>query len=340
MRRREFIALVGSAAVWPTAAYAQSAAIPVIGLLTPEAPISSDVDGLREGLRQLGYTEGSNLHIEYRFAKGNFDQLAQFAKELVALKVDLIVSFVTQASIEAKKATATTPIVMVGVADPIGSGLIASFNRPGTNVTGTSSVATDVVSKQLGLLKEIVPDVNLVAALWNPADPVFQAQQRKQTESAAEKLGLQLQFLEARSANEFEAAFAAVEGTQVLFILIDPLFINNTKTLAQLSLKYRLVSIFGYRTFADAGGLMAYGPNYFDIYKRAALYVDKILKGARSPDLPATISTFRRRFGKLLPISTASSGAKSRPIFPCSSRRNSSISSISRPRRRLALRCR
>lgn len=286
MRRREFIALVASAAARPSAVYAQGAAIPVLGLLSPEAPTSSDVNGLREGLRQLGYAEGSNVHIEYRFAKGNFDQLSQFAKELAALKVDLIVSFVTQASIEAKRATATIPIVMVGVADPIGSGLIVSFNRPGTNVTGTSSVATDVVSKQLGLLKEVVPNTTLVAALWNPADPVFQAQQRKQTESAAQKLGLQLQFLEARSTSEFETASAAVGGTQVLFILIDPLFITNAKALAELSLKYHLASIFGYRTFADAGGLMAYGPNYFDIYKRTATYVDKILKGARPSDLP------------------------------------------------------
>jgi putative tryptophan/tyrosine transport system substrate-binding protein len=286
MRRREFIALVGSAATLPFAAHAQSAPVPVIGLLSPEASTSSDVNGLREGLRQLGYAEGSSLHIEYRFAKGNFDQLSQFAKELAALKVDLIVSFVTQASIEAKKATTTIPIVMVGVADPIGSGLVVSFNRPGTNVTGTSSVATDVVSKQLGLLKEVVPNTTLMAALWNPADPVFQAQQRKQTESAAQKLGLQLKFLEARSTGEFEAAFAAVEGTRALFILIDPLFINNAKALADLSLKYRVASIFGYRTFADAGGLMAYGPNYFDIYKRTASYVDKILKGARPSDLP------------------------------------------------------
>jgi len=286
VRRRDFNALIGSAAAWPFAAFAQRAAIPVVGLLSPEAPTSSDVNGLREGLRQLGYIEENNVHIEYRFAKGNFDRLSQFAKELVALKVDLIVSFVTQASIEAKKATATIPIVMVGVADPVGSGLVASFNRPGTNVTGTSSVATDVVSKQLGLLKEVVPNTTLMAALWNPADPVFQTQQRKQAESAAQKLGLQLQFLEARSTSEFEAAFAAVEGIRVLFILIDPLFITNAKALAELSVKYRLASIFGYRTFADAGGLMAYGPNYFDIYKRSAYYVDKILKGASPSDLP------------------------------------------------------
>jgi putative tryptophan/tyrosine transport system substrate-binding protein len=259
MRQRKVIALIGGVAARPFAARAQNEPIPVVGLLSPEAPTSSDVNGLREGLRQLGYTEGSNIHVEYRFARGNFGQLSDFAKELVALKVDLIVTFVTQASIEAKKATATIPIVMVGVADPIGSGLVASFNRPGSNVTGTSSVATDVVSKQVGLLKEVMPDANPVAVLWNPADPVFQAQQMKQTEVAAQKLGLQLQLLEARSTKEFESALAAVKGTRVLFIMIDPLFINNAKMLAELSQKYRLVSMFGYRTFADAGALWRMG---------------------------------------------------------------------------------
>jgi putative ABC transport system substrate-binding protein len=143
-----------------------------------------------------------------------------------------------------------------------------------------------VVSKQLGLLKEVMPDVTLIAALWNPADPIFQAQQMKQTESAARKLGLELQLLEARTPSEFEAAFSAVKGTRALFIMIDPLFITNAKMLAEFSLKYRLVSLFGYRTFADAGGLMAYGPNYFNIYKRTAYYVDQILKAAKPADLP------------------------------------------------------
>ena len=288
MRRREFITLIGGAviAAVPLAAGAQRSGIAVVGVLSPEGPNTGNVDGLIEGLRGLGYVEGRNIRFEYRWAEGKFDRLSELAADLVRLKVDVIVAFVTQASIEAKKATEAIPIVMVGVADPIGSGLIASFNRPGSNVTGTSSVATDVVSKQLGLLKEIMPNADPVAVLWNPANPVFQAQQMKQTEAAAQRLGLQLQLLETRSTNEFESAFAAVEGTRVLFIMIDPLFINNPKMLAELSLKYRLVSMFGYRTFADAGGLMAYGPNYFDIYKRTAPYIDKILKGARPADLP------------------------------------------------------
>jgi putative ABC transport system substrate-binding protein len=286
MKRREFITLIGGAAASPVAARAQQPKLPVLGLLSPESPTSTDVDGLRVGLRELGYTEGRNIRIEYRWANGHFEQLPGLAKELVDLNADVIVAFVTQASIAAKKATATIPIVMVGVAEPIGSGLIASLARPGGNVTGTSSVATDVVGKQLGMLKQVSPGVTRIAALWNPADPVFQAQQLTQTEAAAQKLGIELQLLEARTPNDFDAAFAAVEGTRTLFILIDPLFITHFRTLAELSVKRRLIAIFGYRTFADAGGLMAYGPSYSDLYKRTAAYVDKILKGAKPADLP------------------------------------------------------
>jgi ABC-type uncharacterized transport system substrate-binding protein len=286
MKRREFITLIGGAAASPLAARAQQPKMAVIGLLSPESPTSTDVGGLRVGLRELGYNEGQNIRIEYRWANGNFERLPGLAEELVALNADVIVAFVTQASIAAKKATATIPIVMVGVAEPIGSGLIASLARPGGNVTGTSSVATDVVGKQLGMLKQVSPDVTRIAALWNPADPVFQAQQLRQTEAAAQKLGIQLQLLEARTPNDFDAAFAAIEGTRTLFILIDPLFITHFRALAELSVKRRLIAIFGYRTFADAGGLMAYGPNYSDLYKSTAAYVDKILKGAKPADLP------------------------------------------------------
>jgi putative tryptophan/tyrosine transport system substrate-binding protein len=286
MRRREFISLIGGAAASPLAARAQQPKMPVIGLLSPESSTSTDVDGLRAGLRELGYTEGRNIRIEYRWSNGNFEQLPALAEELVGLNADVIVTFVTQASIAAKKATATIPIVMVGVAEPIGSGLIASLAHPGGNVTGTSSVATDVVSKQFGMLKQLSPGVTRIAALWNPADPVFQAQQLRQTEAAAQELGIELQLLEARRPNDFDAAFAAIEGTRTLFILIDPLFITHFRALAELSVKRRLIAIFGYRTFADAGGLMAYGPNYSDLYKRTAAYVDKILKGAKPADLP------------------------------------------------------
>lgn len=215
-------------------------------------------DGLREGLRELGYIEGQNNRIEYRWAQGNFERLPDLAAEPVRLKVDVIVTFVTQASLAAKKATATIPIVMVGVANPVGTGLVASLAQAGGNVTRASSVATDVVGKQLEILKEVVPDAARIAALWNPADLVFQAQQPQETKIAARKLGIELQLLEAQAPNEFETAFAAIQGTRALFIMIDPLFITHFKTLTELSVKGRLIAIFGYRTFADAGGLIAY----------------------------------------------------------------------------------
>jgi putative ABC transport system substrate-binding protein len=286
MRRRDLIKVIGVVAgTWLLAARAQPA-LPVIGVLTPESPTSADINGFRTGLRELGYVEGQNIRVEYRFAHGDFDRLPVFAADLVRLKVDLIVALVTQASVAAKKATSTIPIVMVGVADPIGVGLIASLDRPGGNVTGTSSIATDLVGKQLGILKEIIPKVTRVAAVWNPANPVFQAQQMREMHAAALKLDLQLQLLQARTPDEFEPALAAVEGTRAIFVMIDPLFVAHSKELAALSVERGLIAMSGYRTFAEAGGLLSYGPDYFDIYKRTALYVDKILKGARPGDLP------------------------------------------------------
>jgi putative tryptophan/tyrosine transport system substrate-binding protein len=218
----------------------------------------------------------------------NFDRLSEMAEELIHLKVDVIVTYVTQASLAAKKATTTIPIVMVGVGDPIGVGLIASLARPGGNVTGTSSIATVLAAKQIELLKEAVPNVSRFAALWNPANPAFQTLQVKQAETAAKLLGVELQLFETRTPDEFGPAFAAIEaeGTRALVILLDPLFVSHFERLVELSVKGRLVTITGYRTFVDAGGLMAYGPNYFDIYKYSAVYVDKILKGVKPADLP------------------------------------------------------
>ena len=306
MRRRELIARLGGAATaWPLAARAQqNAAIPLIGVLTPESPYSRDArNPLIEGLRELGYVEGRNIRIEYRWAQGNFEQLPSLAAaELVRLKVDVIVAVVTQATLAARKETATIPIVMIGVADPVGVGLVESLAHPGGNVTGTSSVATAVVGKQIELLKEVVPDASRIAALWNPANPVFQALQVKDAEIAANKIGVSLQLVGAQSPDEFAAALATIERTRALAILIDPLFGTHIKALAALSVKERLVSIYGSRDFVDAGGLMAYGPNYSDIGKRSATYVDKILKGAKPSDLPVEQPT---RFQFVVNLSTA-----------------------------------
>lgn len=289
MRRRDFIALVGAGlAAIPVSASAQQPALRVVGVLSPEGPKTGNVDGLVQGLRELGYVEGRNIRFEYRWAEGNFDRLPELAADLVRLRVDVIVAFVTQATEAAKKETSTIPIVMVGVSDPIGAGLAASLARPGGNVTGTSSLAAAVVGKQIELLKLAAPGSRGVATMFNPTNVTFQAQQVNAAKAAAQTLGLQLRFIEVRAPSEFEAAFnTVVQGKEgALLILIDPLFIANSKTLAELSLKSRLVTMTGYRTFASAGALMSYGPNYFETYKAAAPYVDKILKGDNPAELP------------------------------------------------------
>ena len=305
MRRREFITLLGGAvAVVPMTARAQRSASAVVGVLSPEGPKTGNVNGLVQGLRELGYVEGRNIRFEYRWAEGRFDRLPELAADLVRLKVDVIVAFVTQAAEVAKKQTSTIPIVMVGVSDPVGAGLAASLAHPGGNVTGTSSLAAAVVGKQLELLKLVAPNNTGVATMFNPTNVTFQALQVNAAKAASQTLGLQLRFLEVRAPSEFEAAFDTVVQEQkgALLILIDPLFIGNSKALAELSVKSRLITMTGYRTFAEAGALMSYGPNYFDSYKAAAPYVDKILKGDNPADLPIDQSS---RFEFVVNMKTA-----------------------------------
>jgi ABC-type uncharacterized transport system substrate-binding protein len=305
MRRREFITLLGGVALAiPLTARAQRSATAVVGILSPEGPKTGNVNGLIEGLRELGYVEGRNIRFEYRWAEGRFDQLSELAADLIRSQVDVIVAFVTQAAEVAKKQTGTIPIVMVGVADPVGAGLAASLAHPGGNVTGTSSLAVALVGKQLELLKLVAPGNTGFAAMFNPTNVTFQTLQVKEAKAAAQTLGLQLRFFEVRAPTEFEAAFATVVQEQigVLLILIDPLFFTNSKALAELSVKSRLITMTGYRTFAEAGALMSYGPNYFDSYKAAAPYVDKILKGARPADLPIDQSS---RFEFVVNLKTA-----------------------------------
>ena len=305
MRRRDFITLLGgAAAAIPMTARAQRSATAVIGVLSPEGPKTGNVNGLVQGLRELGYVEGQNIRFEYRWAEGRFDHLPELAADLVRLQVDVIVAFVTQAAEVAKKQTSTIPIVMVGVSDPVGAGLAASLARPGGNVTGTSSLAAALVGKQLELLKLVAPNNTAVATIFNPTNVTFQALQVKEAKTASQTLGLQLRFLEVRAPTEFEAAFGTVvqEKIGALLILIDPLFIANSKALAELSMKSRLITMTGYRTFAEAGALMSYGPNYFDSYKAAAPYVDKILKGDRPAELPIDQSS---RFEFVVNMKTA-----------------------------------
>ena len=305
MRRREFISLIGgTAAAWPVAARAQQSAMRVIGILSPETPASPFVEALRVGLQELGYVDGRNIRYEYRWAEGNFERLPELAVELVGLNVDVMVAFFTAASLAARKATATIPIVMAIVSDPIDAGLIASLAHPGGNVTGTAGVTAILYAKQLELLKEIMPDAKRFAVLSNPANVVFQTQRIKEIKAAARSLGVELQLLEARTAKEFEAAFAAIdkEKTRALLILGDSLFNISVKELAMLSVKSHLAALYANRPFADAGGLIAYGPDNYEISKRTAVYVDKILKGAKPADLPVEQPT---KFTFVLNLKTA-----------------------------------
>jgi len=241
------------------------------------------VEVFREALRGRGWVEGQNLLIEYRWAEGRFDRLPDLAAELVRLKVDIIVAAPTPAAAAAKNATETIPIVMIGVGDPAGIGLIASLARPGGNVTGLSfSVGMETFGKELELLKETVPKIRRVAILSNPANPAHRLAIRE-VNVAARSLGLQLHLLEARGPNEFEGAFAAMAKERVgaLLVVADSMFIFHRTRLADLAARSRLPAAYGAREIVEAGGLMSYGPSLPDLFRRAATYVDKILKGAK-----------------------------------------------------------
>jgi putative ABC transport system substrate-binding protein len=258
-----------------------------VGFLSAGSPATDQFHtAFRERLRALGYGEGQNVIVDYRWAEGRFERLPQLAAELVRLQPDVIVAVVTQASLAARDATDTIPIVMIGVADPVAAGLVASLARPGGNVTGTSGAATQIVGKQLELIKEAFPDVSRVAVLWNPGNPVFQALQLREAEIAARTLRIELKLLEARSPAELDRVFAATAPLRPLWVLGDPLFTNHRRRIAELAAARRVPIVTATREMAEAGALMAYGPNYPDLSRRSAVYVDRILKGAKPADLP------------------------------------------------------
>ena len=288
MRRRKLLGLLGGAlAAWPLPSRAQQRATPVIGILGPQAGSAPYGDAVVAGLLDFGYAAGRNVRIEARWAHGKFDQLPKLATELVHLNVDVIVASLTEASLQAKKATPTIPIVMAGVGDPVGAGLVDSLARPGGNVTGTSGLTIDAAGKQMELLKEVMQDVNAVAVLWNPTNPAFQSLQLRQLEQAARTAGLQLQLLETRAADEIDTAFSNVKpGTRALVVPADPLFVLHAARIAELALKNQLVTVSNTRLVANAGVLLTYGSDHLETHKRAAVYVDKILKGAKPADLP------------------------------------------------------
>ena len=263
--------------------------VPRTGFLDAGTPSGRQylLEALRQGLRDLGYVEGKNIALEVRWAEDKSERLPDLAAELVRLRCDVIVTGTTQATLALQRATRTTPIVMTLVSDPVGSGLVASLARPGGNITGLSTMVPELTGKRLQLLTEVVPRLARVAVLWNPADPIGPPLLRE-TEAAARLLGVQLQPREARSAAEIEGAFAAMSRDRVraVIVLAGYLFLDQRTRVVALAAKRRLPAMYLTRDFVDAGGLMAYGPNYPDLFRRAATFVDKILKGAKPADLP------------------------------------------------------
>jgi putative ABC transport system substrate-binding protein len=261
------------------------------------------VEAFLEAMRALGYVEGQNLVMEHRGAAGQYERLPALAAELVRLPVDVLLVVITPAALAAKDATTTIPIVMAAVGDPVGSGLVASLARPGGHVTGLASVSSELVGKQLEFLKEVLPTVSRMAVLWNPANPVHAVNVRA-ADVAAQALGVQLYPVEARGPDAFDRAFAAVTRAHAgaLLILGDAVFTQHRSRLVELAATSRLPTMHKIRPFVEAGGLMAYGPNALDIRRRAAVYVDKILKGAKPADLPVEQPT---KFDLVINLKTA-----------------------------------
>ena len=308
--RRAFLGtLAGGLLAAPLAAEAQQPAnVPRIGWLsiasrTPE--VSHLLEAFSQGLRDLGYVEGQSIAIEYRFAEGRPERLPGFAAELVALKVDIIVTPNPAGTQAAKQATRTIPIVMLSVADPVGSGLIASLARPGGNITGLSATASpEIVGKRLELLRQAVPKASRVAVLRNPTNPDT-AQMSRELEGAARKLGVHLQVLDVRVPSELDSAFAAItrDRADALFLLGDTMFTLHGARIASLAAKSRLPTISGSReTATETGLLMSYGPSQSDMFRRAPTYADKILKGAKPADLPVERPT---KFELVINLKTA-----------------------------------
>jgi putative ABC transport system substrate-binding protein len=289
MRRREFITLLGgTAAAWPLAARTQQPAIPVIGFLGPGSPgVGAPGAAFRQGLSETGYVEGRNVAIEYRWAEGQFDRLPALAADLVRRQVTVIVTYGTAATQSAKAATTTIPIVFETGSDPVALGLIRSLNRPGGNLTGMTSLNTEVGPKRLELLHETVPAATLIGLLLNPTYPLTEAFLRDQ-QAAARILGLRLHVLYASAERDFDAAFATLVQVRAGGLLIGPdAFINSrSEQLAALALRHAVPTSFQFRDGPAAGGLMSYGGSIRDAYRHAGGYTGRILKGEKPADLP------------------------------------------------------
>jgi putative ABC transport system substrate-binding protein len=305
-RRRFLLTSVAGALFGPFGADAEQAGHIRIGLLTggSEAGAHLRNEAFRKGLHDLGYADGHSIALEYRYGNDSYERLPALAAELVRLNVSVIVANGTPASLAAKQATTTIPIVMVETADPVGSKLVSSLAKPGGNVTGVAQlVGSEVFGKQLEMLKEILPNLRRVGLLFNPANPVQRAA-LSSTEAAAQGLGITVQPLGVERPSEFETALATAKrnGVAALMVTRDNIFLGQIRRLVDLTVEHRMPTMFGSRPFANAGGIIAYGPDPADMARRASIYVDRILKGTKPADLPVEQPT---KFELVINLKTA-----------------------------------
>jgi putative ABC transport system substrate-binding protein len=303
MKRREFIELLGGAAAWPLTASAQRAEgkSVTIGILAiePWPPI----DTFRQALNNLGYIEGKNVRFEYRYAKGDNERLPELANNLVGLNVDVIVTWGTDVALAAKQATTTIPIVMGTIGDPLGIGIVTNLAHPGANITGFSSRAAELEARRLQLLKEVAPGVSRVAILFNPTNyymPLALQSARK----GAQTLHLSLAIYKVHDTTTLDAAFATLtkDRPDALMVPADTFLVSQRSRIAQFAIENKLPSVYSFREYIEAGGLIVYTPNYDELFRRAANYVDKILKGTKPGELPVQLPT---KFQLLINLKTA-----------------------------------
>jgi putative ABC transport system substrate-binding protein len=294
MRRREFITLLGGAVAWPLVAHAQQPGMPAVGYLNLGSPESdaSKLTGLRRGLKQTGYAEGRNFVIEYRFAGNQVDRLPALAADLVQLQVAVIVAAGVLPAFAAKTATTSTPIVFSVGADPVQLGLVASFNRPGGNLTGVNEFAGEFGAKGLALLHELVPTAATIGLLLNPNNPISELTTRDML-AAATVVGVKVQVLEARTDRDLDAAFASLVQTRTgaVFVSTDLFFNNRIEQIIALAARYAIPTMYTLREFVVAGGLISYGGSLIEDYRQIGLYTGRILKGEKPGDLPVMQDT-------------------------------------------------
>ena len=304
MKRREFITLLGAAASWPLAVRAQQPMIPVVGYVSGRSTTNSAGLGaaFRQGLNETGYVEGQNVMVEYHWLDGRYDRIPSLIAELVRRRVDVIATPGNgAAALAAKAATTTIPIVFGVGEDPVRLGLVASLARPGGNITGMTSISGDVIAKRLQLVTELIPNPARIAILVRETSPTA-AQYVRESQAAARSMGITLQIENARDVNDLDAMFLAVTGASVLLVADDAEFTARRAELARLGIKHRLPTVSGLKEMVEAGGLMAYGGSFAELYRRAASHVHKILQGMSPADLPVEQAT---KFELVLNLKTA-----------------------------------